>query len=520
MLYERLLHVPLVVKFPGARPPARARRPLRCSSSTSRRRRSQARAPRRSRACRGTSCQHVTHATASPRSTSTPFLVSSTATSTTAPPRRLRRSLQAHHHVARRARCSSTSRAIPSETDDLARARPARVARLDAPHGSGFRNRGGRQRGPPTGELMRPNGNQANDASAGRQSRVTSMARWLSRRRERRRGTRAEGLGRDAGVQRRATLKECLAALHAVALSRLRDHPGRRRLDRSVARRSRPSSRSASCRAAAGSGPAAARNKGARMATGEVLFFIDSDVMVRPDTLALLAESFERGRRGRAVRRAGARCGTRTSPASTKTSGCAGRTCGRLATCRCSTRPPPASGGRPSSRRRVRPGLRHAERRGHGIRAEARAPGRPRAGASRPRGRAREAVLALEACCETDFMRSVSLTRLKLRQPGDNRTEQHVGAVELHGERAALGRRRPLPPARARLRAAGHDGDRRGGRGGRDGAKLGVSRPPSVASDGSDAHALPRSPSSGSSCSWPATGTAVGLASYPFGRRY
>jgi hypothetical protein len=30
---------------------------------------------------------------------------------------------------------------------------------------------------------MRPNGNQANDTSGSRQSRVTSMARWLSRRR-------------------------------------------------------------------------------------------------------------------------------------------------------------------------------------------------------------------------------------------------------------------------------------------------------------------------------------------------
>ena len=42
-------------------------------------------------------------------------------------------------------------------------------------------------------------------------------------------------------------------------------------------------------------GPAKARNIGARAAVGEVLFFIDSDVMVRPDSLALLAESFEAG---------------------------------------------------------------------------------------------------------------------------------------------------------------------------------------------------------------------------------
>jgi len=42
-------------------------------------------------------------------------------------------------------------------------------------------------------------------------------------------------------------------------------------------------------------GPAAARNLGAQVATGEYLFFIDSDVMVRPDTLGLLAAGFEGG---------------------------------------------------------------------------------------------------------------------------------------------------------------------------------------------------------------------------------
>ena len=40
-------------------------------------------------------------------------------------------------------------------------------------------------------------------------------------------------------------------------------------------------------------GPAAARNLGARAAEGELLFFIDSDVMVRPDTIARLATRFE-----------------------------------------------------------------------------------------------------------------------------------------------------------------------------------------------------------------------------------
>jgi GT2 family glycosyltransferase len=40
-------------------------------------------------------------------------------------------------------------------------------------------------------------------------------------------------------------------------------------------------------------GPAAARNVGARHATGEILFFVDSDVMVRPDTLRQLAAAFD-----------------------------------------------------------------------------------------------------------------------------------------------------------------------------------------------------------------------------------
>ncbi len=42
-------------------------------------------------------------------------------------------------------------------------------------------------------------------------------------------------------------------------------------------------------------GPAAARNLGARAAAGELLFFLDSDVMVRPDTLSRIVAAFERG---------------------------------------------------------------------------------------------------------------------------------------------------------------------------------------------------------------------------------
>jgi GT2 family glycosyltransferase len=40
-------------------------------------------------------------------------------------------------------------------------------------------------------------------------------------------------------------------------------------------------------------GPGPARNLGAEVARGDILFFIDSDVMIRPDTLARLAAAFE-----------------------------------------------------------------------------------------------------------------------------------------------------------------------------------------------------------------------------------
>jgi GT2 family glycosyltransferase len=40
-------------------------------------------------------------------------------------------------------------------------------------------------------------------------------------------------------------------------------------------------------------GPAGARNRGAAAATGDVVFFVDSDVIVRPDTLRRLAEAFD-----------------------------------------------------------------------------------------------------------------------------------------------------------------------------------------------------------------------------------
>jgi glycosyltransferase involved in cell wall biosynthesis len=41
------------------------------------------------------------------------------------------------------------------------------------------------------------------------------------------------------------------------------------------------------------SGPAAARNKGADKASGEILFFTDSDIIIRPDTLGKISKSIE-----------------------------------------------------------------------------------------------------------------------------------------------------------------------------------------------------------------------------------
>lgn len=42
------------------------------------------------------------------------------------------------------------------------------------------------------------------------------------------------------------------------------------------------------------SGPACARNRGAEVARGEILFFVDADVVIRPDTLTRVAETFAR----------------------------------------------------------------------------------------------------------------------------------------------------------------------------------------------------------------------------------
>jgi GT2 family glycosyltransferase len=139
---------------------------------------------------------------------------------------------------------------------------------------------------------MRPNGSEVKTAIGA--NRVTSMARWLSRRR-RPASDPAPRLSVVIPVYNaEATLKECLTRLYD---SRYRDFEAIL-VDDGCTDQSPTIAAEFPVRivpTAGRVGPAAARNLGARMATGDVLFFIDSDVMVRPDTLAVLVDSFEAG---------------------------------------------------------------------------------------------------------------------------------------------------------------------------------------------------------------------------------
>src|SRR5215468_2493129 len=142
---------------------------------------------------------------------------------------------------------------------------------------------------------MRSNGTPAPSSaepSAGGVRRVTSMARWLSRR-------KASGVQPAPAVSvvmpvynAEATLEECLTRLGQSTFEDFEvvvvDDGSTDRSAEILARfpvRVVPSPGRV--------GPAAARNLGAQVATGKILFFIDSDVMVRPDTLAVLVEGFE-----------------------------------------------------------------------------------------------------------------------------------------------------------------------------------------------------------------------------------
>lgn len=86
-------------------------------------------------------------------------------------------------------------------------------------------------------------------------------------------------------------LGECLAALRA---SEGADYE-LLVVDDSSTDRSREIAAAAGCRVIPSGGrlgPAGARNRGVEAATGDILFFVDSDVMVRPDTLRRLAAAF------------------------------------------------------------------------------------------------------------------------------------------------------------------------------------------------------------------------------------
>lgn len=143
---------------------------------------------------------------------------------------------------------------------------------------------------------MRPNGNPppvgAEPAPIG-SGRVTSMAGWLAKRRQPR--TDAPRLSVVIPVYNAEDIiGECLEHVFA---STWRDFEvvlvddgctdGTRAIAARFPVRVVPTSGRV--------GPAAARNLGARLAEGDVLFFIDSDVMVRPDSLALLMTRFDAG---------------------------------------------------------------------------------------------------------------------------------------------------------------------------------------------------------------------------------
>src|SRR5258706_11697055 len=135
---------------------------------------------------------------------------------------------------------------------------------------------------------MRPNGSSpTSDGPTGRQSRVTSMARWLSRRR----GAPAPAPKVSVVIpvfNAESTLRECLTRLHE---SRYRDFETIL-VDDGCTDQSPAIAAEFPVRIVPTSGrvgPAAARHLRAPLATREGVFFIHSDVIVRTDSLAPLS---------------------------------------------------------------------------------------------------------------------------------------------------------------------------------------------------------------------------------------
>jgi len=123
--------------------------------------------------------------------------------------------------------------------------------------------------------------------------RVTSMARWLARRRQTARKTPRLSVVMPV-YNAESTLAECLTRLFQstvedfeVVLVDDGSTDNTRAIASSFPLRIVPTGGRV--------GPAAGRNLGAREAQGDVIFFIDSDVMVRPDTLSRLLGRFEEG---------------------------------------------------------------------------------------------------------------------------------------------------------------------------------------------------------------------------------
>ena len=140
---------------------------------------------------------------------------------------------------------------------------------------------------------MPPQPADADRNDAPRRGRVTSMTRWLSRRRAEEKSPAAPRISVVMPVYNaERTLAECLTWIFRSTFESfeviLVDDGS---TDRSAAIAATFPVEIVPTQGRVG--PAAGRNLGARAARGEILFFIDSDVMLRPDSLHNLAAAFE-----------------------------------------------------------------------------------------------------------------------------------------------------------------------------------------------------------------------------------